>query len=230
MSGTVTAVILDLDDTLFPQAAYLAGALDAVAAEGGRMGLDVARFRRALDDAVRGGSDKGGTIDRALGAIGRPDLQVTPLLEAFRSFVPVRLEPYPGVRDALVRLAERVPLGLVSDGYVPGQEAKLAATGLGDLFSAVVFSDSFGREARKPAPVGMEEALRLLGEGPADVVVVGDRPEKDVVAATRAGMRAVRVRTGEYAARPDLPGTWASVDTLAEAVSLIEPLCGRVVR
>lgn len=229
MSGTVTAVLFDLDDTLFPQSAYLAGALGAVADAAGLVGIDRARMRQALEEATQAGSDRGDTIDRALEAVGRTEVDIAPLLAAFRAFVPVSLPPYPGTARALRRLAERVPLGLVSDGDVPGQRAKLSATGLEDLFSVVVFSDSFGREARKPSPRGMEEALRLLGRGPAEVVVVGDRPEKDVAAAVRAGIRAVRVRTGEYADLPDIDGTWASVATLPEAVALIEPLCSQVV-
>ncbi len=220
----VSAVLFDLDDTLYPQSSFLAGAFDAVADEAGRLGLDRDRFRRALDEALSEGSDRGNTIDRALAALGAPGTDAAVLVKAFHGFVPARLEPYPGVPAALGELGRRVPLGLVTDGHVPGQQAKLEATGLGSHFGVVVFSDEIGRSYRKPHPAGVAAALDRLGVPPAEAVLVGDRPDKDVAAALSLGMRAVRVRTGEYAARPDLPGTFASVETVAEAAALLLPL------
>jgi putative hydrolase of the HAD superfamily len=220
--GPVRAVLLDLDDTLYPQAAWLAGALDGVAAEASRRGLDGAVLRRALDDAVAAGSDRGDTIDRALAAAGMV-ADPAPLVAAFRSHLPSSLPTYPGTAAALERLAAAVPLGLVTDGDVPGQRGKLAATGLERWFQVVVYSDELGRRWRKPDPRPMREALELLGVPPAEAVVIGDRPDKDVAAAHALGSRAVRVRTGEYRDRPDLEGTWRSVASLAEAVREIEP-------
>lgn len=228
MSGAgerpVRALVLDLDDTLFPQAAWLAGAFDSVADAALRRGLDRSRLRAALDEALAAGSDRGDTIDRALSAAGLPGEDAGPLVEAFRSYVPARLEPYPGVAAALERLAAAVPLALVTDGYVPGQQAKLAGTGLERWFTVVVYSDAAGREWRKPSPRPMVEAVSRLGATAAETVAIGDRPDKDVAAAHAAGMRAVRVRTGEYRHRPDLPGTWRSVDSFPQAVRAVEPL------
>lgn len=230
MSESVEAVVFDLDDTLFPQCAYLAGAFDAVAAEAGRLGLDRERLRAELDAALSDGSDRGNTIDRALAAVGDGEVDedvVSLLVRAFHDYVPERLEPYPGVEAALSALSDKIPLGLVSDGNVPGQRAKLAATGLGRYFAAVVFSDERGRAWRKPNPAGLSEVVSRLSTVPARAVMVGDRPEKDVAAALSLKMRAVRVRTGEYAAKEDLEGTWSCVASVADAARLIEPLCAR---
>ncbi len=228
MNGpAVSAVLFDLDDTLYPQSSFLAGAFDAVAEEAGRLGLERGRFRRALDEALLEGSDKGNTIDRALAAAGAPGADATVLVKVFQDFVPARLDPYPGVRAALAELGRHVPLGLVTDGHVPGQRAKLEATGLGPHFEVVVFSDEIGRRYRKPHPAGVDAALERLGVPPLEAVLVGDRPDKDVAVALRLEMRAVRVRTGEHAASPDLPGTFASVGTVAAAAALLLPLVSR---
>ena len=86
-----------------------------------------------------------------------------------------------------------------------------------------VFSDGWGREFRKPHPRPFRTALALLGVDAAEAVMIGDRPDKDVAGATGAGLRAVRVGTGEYAERPDHPDTWFRTDTFAAAVDLLNP-------
>lgn len=223
----VRGVIVDMDDTLYPQASWLAGAFDRTAAAYGELGGDASSLRRALDVALAAGSDRGDTIDRALRSMGHPAVgadAVEPLVAAFRSYVPDRLDPYDGVEESLSLLAAHVPLALVSDGDPPGQRGKLDALGLGRYFTAVVFSDELGRAMRKPHPAGMLAALAALALEPDEVVVVGDRPDKDVAAAHAAGMRAIRVRTGEYADRVDLEGTWASAASFAEATERLLPL------
>jgi FMN phosphatase YigB (HAD superfamily) len=216
----VMGVVCDLDDTLYPQARWLAGACDAVADRAASFGVDRNSLRRALGESLREGSDRGRTIDRALAAIGA-DVPVQPLVEAFRAHSPDLLEPYPGAEEALRRLSRLVPLVLLSDGDPAGQRAKLAATGLSGLFRAVVLSDELGRDHRKPDPLPFALAVEALGVPAEAVVVIGDRPDKDVAGALAAGLRALRVRTGEYAGAADLPGTWAVSDTLGEAVALL---------
>src|SRR5207253_315978 len=107
-------VVVDLDDTLYPQAGYLASATTAVGEAAGLAGLDAAAVHAALRRELAAGSDTGGTIDRALLAVGvnAPDLPryVPALVAAFTEHAPPRLAPYPGVEDALRALAAAVPL------------------------------------------------------------------------------------------------------------------------
>ncbi len=208
----VSGVLIDLDDTIYPQSAYLAGAWDAVAEAGGRLGLDESRLRDALGDVSREGSDKGGIVDRALLTIGVPIgvlARYVPLLvAAFRGYCPSSLTPYPGVFDALVTVRARVPVAIVTDGDPRVQRTKIAALGLWARVDAIVISDELGgRSARKPSPVALEHALSLIGVDPAAAVMIGDRLDKDVLASARLGMRSIRVRTGEYAALPDAPNS-----------------------
>lgn len=215
------AVLVDLDDTLFPQAVWLAGAWSAVARAGAAQGCQPGRLRQALVAVAAEGSDRGGIIDRALAQLGADDVRVEPLVAAFREHAPTRLPTYPGVTAALSRLRRRVPVGLISDGVVPVQEAKLAALGLTDAFDTVVLSDRWGREHRKPAPRPFRAALAALGCRPVDAVVVGDRPAKDVRGAARLGIRAVRVRTGEYAGVDCDPPAWRELPSASAALSLL---------
>jgi putative hydrolase of the HAD superfamily len=218
------AVLFDLDDTLYPQATWLSGAWDAVVAAAELDDAHAHALREALREICAEGSDRGAIIDRALARVGRSDIAVAPLLAAFRGHAPSRLVPYPGVADALDALHAHVAIGLVSDGDSKIQRNKLRAIGLESCFDIIVFSDDLGREHRKPSPAPLLAALVGLGVDARDAVYVGDRPDKDIAAAAAAGMRAIRVRTGEYATRPDDPQPWA---TAPDAVVAVEGLLAR---
>lgn len=218
---SIEAVCFDLDDTLYPQASWLAGAWDAVAAAAARDGVDETLVREALDVCAAQGSDGGRIIDRALARVGAHQLAVGPLVSAFRSYEPAHLDLYAGVGDALARLAASVPLGLISDGDPKIQRAKLTALGIEPLFTAVVWSDDHGREHRKPDPLPFRIAVEALRVPAADVVYVGDRPAKDVAGAVGAGLAAIRVRTGEWASDPDDPRAVQSFPDVVEAIDAL---------
>jgi len=189
------AVVVDLDDTVFPQAAYLDGAARAVGRAGAAVGLDGPAVTRALRAQLRA---------------------------AFIGYRPRRLPVFPRARTALTTLRARYPLACVTDGNPAIQRAKLAATGVADAFDTVVITDELGgRAARKPCPDGLRRAAELLGV-PADLlVVIGDRPGKDMAAAAAVGARSIRVRTGEYADAPDEPPATATAPDLAAAAAIL---------
>lgn len=218
----IAAVLFDLDDTLYDQRQYLDGAWRAVAARAALDGVDRDRFETVLRELSAAGSDRGRIIDRALAQVGETAVPVPALVAAFRAHAPARLDPYPGVLDALDELHTRVPLGLISDGDPVIQRTKLGALGLARFFTSVVFSDELGRAHRKPDPLPFRVALTRLGVDAGDTVYVGDRPRKDVAGAVGAGLRAVRVRTGEWRDDPDDDRAWATVDTVTAAIALIQ--------
>jgi putative hydrolase of the HAD superfamily len=179
----------------------------------------------ALRSIAAEGSDRGCIIDRALACVGRSDVPVAPLVAAFRSHAPTRLRPYPGVRFGLEQIRGRVPIGLVTDGDPEIQRSKIDALRL--AFDTIVFSDELGRAHRKPDPAPLQLALDRLGVSAERAVMVGDRPGTDVAAARAIGVRAVRVRTGEYADLPDDPVPWRSLPDVAAACSLLDTLLPR---
>jgi putative hydrolase of the HAD superfamily len=220
----IDAVVFDLDDTLFPQSAWLDGAWDDVARRGAELGAPAASFREALRTIAGEGTDRGHIIDRALASIGCSELAVAPLVDAFRNHRPTRLQPYPGVPSAIEALRSRIPIGLVTDGDPGVQRAKLSALGLGLEFDVIVFSDELGRRYRKPDPAPVRLALEQLGVIPERAILIGDRPGKDVAAARALGLRAIRVRTGEYAGLPDEPAPWRSVTDVVVACAIVDEL------
>jgi FMN phosphatase YigB (HAD superfamily) len=226
-SGPAPAgIVLDLDDTVYPQAAYLYGAARAVGRAGAAAGLDQIRLSKAVRAELVAGSDRGGTIDRALascGVAGDRAAELLPgLVAAFTGYRPLRLPLYVGAGEALIRLAARYPLACLTDGNPVIQRAKLAATGVGPAFTTVVITDELGgRAARKPHPGSLRHTAGALGVAVEDLVIVGDRPGKDIAIAAALGARSIRVRTGEYAESPDEPAATATVPDLAAAAALL---------
>lgn len=220
---TISGVTVDLDDTLFPQQAWLDGAWSTVAARADTLGLDGAALHRALRRIAAEGSDRGQIIDRALTAAGvRPERYVGELVAAFHAHRPDRLPAYRGALEALADLRQVLPVAVVTDGVPEIQHGKLAALGLADV-PAIVSDELGSRRLRKPHPAPFRRALYLMGVPAGRAVHIGDRPAKDVLGAHGVGMRCVRVRTGEYASVEDEPAAqpWQVADSFADAASRV---------
>ena len=217
--------MVDLDDTLYPQRSYLTGAVVAVASRAAAWGLDNDLFARTFQRVLDEGSDSGRTINETLQRIGHPtpndDELVAALVQAFWGFCPAHLTPYPGVVESLERLMQRVPVACLTDGDGPVQRAKLAALGVNRYFDQVVITDEVGgRTRRKPDPLGIERIASFWDLPPDELVVIGDRPDKDVALALAVGAGIVRVRQGEY--RHDAsPLGVSTVDDFESATNLV---------
>jgi putative hydrolase of the HAD superfamily len=204
------AVVLDLDDTLYPEAAYVRSGFRAVAARAEEtLGVPAAEVEAQLLALFEAGV-RGDTFDRWLAARGLGgDVAVGDLVAAYRAHPP-DIDPFPEAEPLLRRLrAGGYALGVLTDGDPAVQGGKLDALGLRDAVDAVVVTGELGPDAGKPSPRGYEEILRRLGHAsPGEAVYVSDNPAKDFVGARRAGMRSIRMRPvgGIYAAlEPETP-------------------------
>ena len=191
------AVGFDLDDTLYPERAYVLSGFEAVArwgaAELGQPAEEMAAELKALFDA----GVRRDTFDRWLATKRLPVAGYRErMVEAYRSHRP-HLEAYRDVRPSLERLRRAYRLGLATEGADRVQEAKLEALGLRACFSAVVILGDAERQQWKPEPWPLERLAEALEVRPAEMVYAGDNPAKDFAAARRAGMTSVRLR------RPD---------------------------
>ena len=118
---------------------------------------------------------------------------VREILAAGRELLSQPIEPLPGVEHALTALADRYRLVLITKGDLLDQERKLAASGLGELFSAVEIV------SEKDAAV-YERVFARHGTGPAEAAMVGNSLKSDVLPALQAGA---------YAAHIPYPLVWA---------------------
>ena len=113
-----------------------------------------------------------------------------------------RVSPYEEVIGELQRLRRRFVLVAVSNG-----NAQVERTPLAGLFHHAFMAEEVG--AAKPDPALFEAASRASGIPLSQAAHLGDDPERDVVAARRAGMHAIWInREGrdwpEALAPPDL--------------------------
>jgi putative hydrolase of the HAD superfamily len=190
------AVLFDLDDTLYPEHAFVDGGFRAVAAF---LAPVLSRPQEALAArlwSLHARDGRGRLFDTLLaehGVSGDPDLVLACLL-VYRTHRP-RLEPFPGAADAIEAIAAAgASLGIVSDGNAGVQRRKLAGLGqLADRFGVVVMTDELGPRLAKPSPVPFRVACRLLGVPAAEAAYVANDPRKDFRGARAAGLATVRI-------------------------------------
>lgn len=189
----IRAVVFDMDDTLYPEREYLLGGYRAVAEWGAaHFGTPLPEGEAELKRLVRAGVEQ--RLFNHWLALYDMDTEerAVELVQVFRGHTP-KLKPFPQVRSLLTELSQKYLLGIVSDGYLKTQQGKLAAVGLEPHFSAIVFSDAFGREAWKPSTIPFAAVLDELKVSPSEAVYVADNPSKDFYGARLFGMRTVRI-------------------------------------
>ena len=100
---------------------------------------------------------------------------------------------YPEVKDVLKALSERYRLGIIAN-QPTGTKDRLYEYGIGRFFSRVRYSAEEGLE--KPDRALFLRALSLSGCEASDAVMVGDRPDNDIMPAKALGMKTVRITQG----------------------------------
>lgn len=121
--------------------------------------------------------------------------------------------PFPDVLPALQRLGANYRLGYATNGNSQAPECGLAGV---FAFEVYAYIDDL---PPKPSPLFFARVVRETGARPEEVVYVGDHWEHDIVAARRAGLRAVWLnRTGADAGSGAGVGSGAAAGSGADAV------------
>lgn len=203
-------VLLDLDGTLCE---YVRGIEDLLAATFETVGVEplftAAEYRERLNsyaDRADSMAHRRRLIfaDLAEASGHDPDLGRTVADAYSEARDPRNVRFLDGAAEALATLAERYPLGLVTNGGPDLQDPKLDALGVGEYFETVVYG---GHDTpAKPDSEPFERALAAFDAAPERAVYVGNDYEADIVGAANAGLSAVMV--GE-------PPSERSVDPMA---------------
>jgi len=107
----------------------------------------------------------------------------------FWSRFPAHTQPFSEVIQTLKALRRAgIRLGIVTNGSIAVQEAKIEQLGLSALVDAVLISEREG--VRKPNPEIFHRAIARLGVDASEAWFVGDNPDDDVAGAIAAGLRA----------------------------------------
>jgi len=191
-----TVVVFDLDDTLYPEGAFVRSALAAA----GRHAAETWGVRALGAEALRlfDAGKRQQIFQAAHQAAGHGELsdeRSAQLLKVYREHRPASLDWFPDARSVVERLHGEYPLELISDGYLPTQANKFAALGAGVWIPNPIFTESLGREHWKPSPRAFE--LVMQRHPGARLVYVADNPAKDFVAPRALGWRGIRIRRPE---------------------------------
>lgn len=198
-------VVFDLDDTLYLERDYVRSGFSAVASFAAKGNVDqAAQFDNFLWDTFERGV-KGRNFDLFIERFDLSQrLTVAELVSVYRHHHPtIRL--LPGA-DALIKDLRMlaIPLGLISDGPVVGQAAKLKALGADRLLDVIILTDKWGGEYRKPhdrAFITIEQCMT----GAQRFVYIADNPAKDFMPAKRRGWGTIRIRINGQVHRDSEP-------------------------
>jgi putative hydrolase of the HAD superfamily len=141
------------------------------------------------------------------------------VLDAGREMLRHPIEPMPRAEETLEALAASHKLVLITKGDLFDQERKLAASGLGDFFSAVeIVSDK--------TPATYERVFSRYGDGAAHAMMVGNSLKSDVVPALKAGAWGVHVPSShnwelDRDDEPDADGRFRRIGDLGALLPLI---------
>ena len=183
MSPWPHAIVLDLDGTLVDSFPGIALALDRALVALGRAPLGLDWVRRHVGR---------GLASLARDAVG--DDTAAELVERFGNAYDEVLEastpPFPGVSEALSRLAAGAALAVASNKPVRWSRRLVAHLGWDDLLPVVLGPEDAG--APKPDPAMVRLALDRIGAEPWDALLVGDM-EVDAATGLEAGVTVVGV-------------------------------------
>ncbi len=215
------AVLFDLDETLVDRSTMLLNYLQAHY-ERYLPKIGVVKFETYRDRFVilddYGYYPKEQVFQRLIAEYNLPFLMEELLLD-FRTNYPGYAVLYPGAMDVLTTLkAKGFPLGIITNGSVQSQSAKLSHTDLISKVDTIIISEEVGM--KKPEPGIFRIALERLGVRADEAVFIGDNPGSDIVGGNAAGLKTVWyenhiVWSPEIRIAPDY-----TIHTIAEVLTL----------
>ncbi len=142
---------------------------------------------------------------------------------AYRRAKEASLLVYPNVRRTLIHLIKHgIKIAVVSDA--PSREAwmRIYYLNLHHVFDVVLTFDDT-KEHKPPSPIPFKMALKQLDINSDEAIMVGDWPERDVVGASKVGIKTVFARYGDTSDVKDSGADW-EVDDIYEVVHIVDEL------
>lgn len=199
----IRALLFDLDRTLVDRdgsaARFFAGQAER-SVDADRRTAFLARLLR-LDD--NGYGNKRGMYQTVGAEFGLEPGVAEALEEEFRADFGGAMRPFADTLAVLARLhGQGWPMGIVTNGTVRVQTAKIEATGIGALMRAIVISEAEG--IKKPDGEIFRRALARIGAKAGEAAFIGDNLALDVEGARAAGL--VPVWFAAHDPEADFPG------------------------
>ena len=221
----VRAALFNLDGTLLDQHStveqFLSGHL-------GRMGIP-AESRSAYMDCFyqwnQAGDPPHPQMFEVLQQRFLPRVDVEVIREDFARYAWQTPVLYPGTYTTLLELRSMdLKLGLITNGTVFSQRAKIAFSRLAEYMDVILISEK--EQLRKPDPQIFQRALDRLEVSAHECTFVGEDPLEDIAGASRVGMRTAWVHHGRLWENSDVQPDWllGSVSELVKVMTRRQPL------
>jgi putative hydrolase of the HAD superfamily len=234
---TLEAVLFDLDDTLHDDTAAFRSAAEEVAHEiAAEHGIDALALKGAYVAEAEGfwhrlTADQLKTKltglreqmwGRALARMGIDDGALARrTAQRYDLYRKKYFELFPGALDVL-RLLHRsgLKLGIVTNGFSETHREKIALLRIGEFFDAIFIADEVGMI--KPDPLLFSHACMTLGCAPSRSAMVGDRYDRDIRGALKAGLYTVWLNVRNETLPAHAPEPHAICRSITEVPSLLE--------
>lgn len=187
-------IVFDLDGTLVDTAPDLLDSLNHSLLAGGAKITDTKGFHQYVGHGGRVMIERAYKAQQRLLAAEEHDRLFEVFLEHYGQNIPGRSQPYPGVPDALTRLADAGYLLAICTNKTDSFSKRLIeALGMTARFAAICGSDAFA--FRKPDPRHLTATIAQARGDPRRAVMVGDS-QTDIDTAKAAGIPVVAVDFG----------------------------------
>jgi putative hydrolase of the HAD superfamily len=192
--GEPSAVIFDLDDTLYAERRFALSGFAAVALDvAARTGRSPDELFRSLCRSYRDGQ-RATALQDLVNGHRLADDEIAQGIATIRAHQP-RLRLPRLAREVLSTLrAQGHRLAILTNGLPSTQRGKVAALDLAPLVDVVVYAQEYA-PAGKPHAACFEAVLSQLEVAASRSVFVGDHPEKDIAGARACGLRTIHVVT-----------------------------------
>lgn len=191
-----------------------------LASAGGDAPARISALLHTWADALElpGHSATAGCLTRALAAAGIPASErvVTQCADALVAAWAATQRLDAGVAETLGILAQRHPLGIITNGPSDSQHAVIRALRLDRLVRWHLVSGDPTIGVRKPSSRIFERALALSGSTPQDTWFIGDSPENDIAGAVAAGWRACWLHSPDDLFPDEIPAPDALIVKISE--------------
>lgn len=177
MTTVNKVIVLDLDDTLYPEIDFLKSAYHHIS-------KILSDDCEGLYELMMGKYEKNEDVFAYLTQTF--SLDKTRLLEWYRFHEP-DISLYSGAQNFLSYYSENCIFNLVTDGRSKTQRNKIKALGLADVLHNIIISEEIGSE--KPNQINFERAIS--GQSPSNCYYIGDNVKKDFITPNRMGWTTV---------------------------------------
>ncbi len=190
----ISAVVFDLDDTLYPEIDYCRSGFRVVAEilsiQADRSSEEI--YQALWHEFEQGNRQRTFNVVLEQLQLDSSEKAIKTLIRTYRNHIPELTLPKSS-HKVLTQLKNQYPLGLLTDGFLPAQRLKVRALKIGRFFKSIVYTEQLGREFWKPSPAGFQRLVDSLETPAEELVYVGDNPAKDFIAPNQLGFTTIQV-------------------------------------